>query len=258
MKDKKPKIKKHGIRYKTAVTVFSLMSIAALALTSCEPERPYSPYSITIENITSEHDAKVIYLSVHFNSEKAYVKRTSPMDQQPIWAIKAEGFNIDEVDFFRKVYTREPYYHVEIDGPTPKVTLTGLTEEELINIYNNLSLSYGNLSISQKNSIAEQNNECYNLTIDRYKSSNLNALLKTIDSEKISIEDDGPVFASGTRKDIINAFNLDNQAITAKYEDNVEPIQNYSEALGDKLQNAALKIEQDDIPAIEQTNLETD
>ena len=258
MKDKKPKIKKHGIRYKAAVTVFSLMSIAALALTSCEPERPYSPYSITIENITSEHDAKVIYLSVHSYSEKADVKRTSPADQEPIWAITGDGFDIDKIDFLRGAFTRKPYYNIEIDGPTPKITLTDLTEEELIDIYNHLSLSYGNVSISQEYNEAAQNNESYNLTIDRYKSSNLGALLKSIDSKKITIEDDGPVFASGTRKDIINAFNLDNQAITAKYEDHVEPIQSYSEALGDKLQNTALKIQQDDIPAIEQNNLETD
>ena len=245
MKDKKPKIKKHGIRYKTAVTVFSLMSIAALALTSCEPERPYSPYSITIENITSEHDAKVIYLSVHFNSEKAYVQRTSPADQEPIWAITGNGFDIDKIDFLRKAYTRKPYYNIEIDGPSPKITLTGLTEEELINIYNNLSLSYGNVSISQEYSETAQNNESYSLTIDRYKSRNLNALLKTIDSEKITVEDDGPVFASGSRNDIINAFNLDNQAITAKYADNVEPIESYSETFAGKLNNPNLTIQQE-------------
>ncbi len=255
MKDKKPKIKKHGIRYKTAVTVFSLLGLAALTPTSCQLEQPpVPPYSITVENITNEQERKLLYLFIRTNSEETELIRTSPMDQQPIWAIKAEGFNIDEVDLFRKVYSREPYYHVEIDGPTPKVTISGLTEEELINIYNNLSLSYGNVSISQEYSETAQNNESYSLTIDRYKSGNLNALLKTIDSEKITIEDDGPVFASGSRKDIINAFNLNYQAITAKYEDNVEPIQSCSEALDDKLQNAALKIQQDDISAIEQNN----
>ena len=246
MKDKKPKIKKHGIRYKTAVTVFSLLGFAALMPTSCQLEQPpVSPYSITVENLTNEHDGKMLYLFICASSEETKVRRTSPMDQQPIWAIKAEGFNIDEVDFFRKAYTREPYYHVEIDGPVPKVTLTGLTEEELITIYNNLSLSYGNVSISQEYSETAQNNESYSLTIDRYKSRNLNALLKTIDSEKITVEDDGPVFASGSRNDIINAFNLNYQAITAKYADNVEPIESYSETFAGKLNNPNLTIQQE-------------
>ena len=258
--NKKNILKKHGLRYKAAVSLFSLFGIAALALTSCTEEEPikyFTPYKLSIDNIPSEYDAKrTALVLVMFCTEQRDVRINTYVDseQKTKWSITDDDFDLDNVDCLRKSYVRYDN-HIEIDGPTPKVTISGLTEEELITIYNNLSLSYGNLSISQENSIAEQNNECYNLTIDRYKSKNLNTLLNSIDSEKISIEDDGPVYFCGTRDDLVFAFNLKGEAISVKYIDNAEPIQSCSEALGDKLQNPTLTIEQDDIPAIEQNNI---
>ena len=259
--NKKNILKKHGLRYKAAVSLFSLFGIAALALTSCTEEEPikyFTPYKLSIDNIPSEYDAKRTALVLgmfHTEQRDARINKYVDSEQETKWSITDDDFDLDNVDCLRKSYVRYDN-HIEIDGPTPKVTISGLTEEELVTIYNNLSLSYGNLSISQQNSIAEQNNECYNLTIDRYKSKNLNTLLNSIDSEKISIEDDGPVYFCGTRNDLVSAFNLNNETLTVKYRDNIEPIQKYSETFGDKLHNSSLTIEQDDILGyLEQNNL---
>ena len=260
MKDKKPKIKKHGIRYKTAVTVFSLLGLAALTLTSCEPElKPqieYQPYNLHISNIDYGSDAKGTALFLLDKYKNIDLKQYAGPDQEVLWSLNIDNYDLDDAERIRRCFIRL-YYNIEISGgPVPKVSITGLTKKELTNLFNNLSLEYGNVSLSQEYGSEAQGGEVYNLVIDRYKSSNLDTLLEAIDNHKITREDDGPIYFCGTRNDLVSAFNLNNETLTVKYRDNIEPIQKYSDTFGDKLHNSSLTIEQDDILGyLEQNNL---